>query len=203
MGMYADDDTVLRWARPDDRDALYEVCLRTGDAGNDARHLLQHGRLYGHLYAAQYLEFEPSCALVAEFEGSVAGYALGAVDTEAFETRLEREWWPPLRLAHPLPGDGTDLDRHLIGQLHRPVRTPPAVTDRYPSHLHMNLLPPLQGRGIGRTMMTTLLERLAEQGSTGVHLGVDPRNHRAIGFYEHLDFTRHGDDRIVLFTRRL
>jgi hypothetical protein len=43
METHKADDTVLRWAQPDDREALYEVCLRTGDAGNDARHLNRPG----------------------------------------------------------------------------------------------------------------------------------------------------------------
>lgn len=197
------DHLALRWARPDDLDGLYDVCLRTGDAGSDATGMLRDGRLYGHLYAAQYLRFEPACALVAEAGGVVAGYALAALHTEQFEARLEAEWWPALRAAYPLPGEGTDLERHLIAQLHHPSPTPPALTHRYPSHLHIDLLPVLQGRGVGRTMISTLLERLRELGSTGVHLGVDQRNHRAIGFYEHLGFTRHDDPRVVLFTRRL
>lgn len=197
------DDIALRWAQPTDLDALYDVCLRTGDAGDDATALLHDGRLYGHLYAAQYLRFEPRCALVAEADGAVAGYALAALDTATFEARLEAEWWPALRAQYPLPGDGTDLDRHLIAQIHHPSPTPAALTQRYPSHLHIDLLPHLQGRGVGRAMMQMLLERLRELGSGGVHLGVDPRNERALGFYEHLGFTRHHDDRVVLFTRRL
>jgi ribosomal protein S18 acetylase RimI-like enzyme len=197
------DATTLRWAMPTDLEALYDVCVRTGDAGHDATGLLHDGQLYGHLYAAQYLHFQPECALVAEIDGAVAGYALGAVDTAGFEARLEAGWWPPLRARYPLPGDGTELDRRLIAQLHRPTLTPTELTTRYPSHLHIDLLPVLQGRGLGRAMIQMLLDRLQELGSRGVHLGVDPRNQRAIGFYEHLGFTRHQDPRVVLFTRRL
>ncbi|MFM2078773.1 MAG: hypothetical protein RJA49_2663 [Actinomycetota bacterium] len=196
-------EVVLRWARPEDRDALLAVCLGTGDAGQDASGLVQQGDLYGLIYAVPYLQFEPGCSLVAEHRGAVLGYALGAVDTPTFEARLEREWWPTLREVHPLPGVGTDRDRQLVGRLHHPVHTPPAVTDRYPSHLHIDLLPTLQGLGLGRRMMEMLLARLAAAGSTGVHLGVDPRNTRAVGFYEHLGFARHGDESIVLFTKRL
>jgi ribosomal protein S18 acetylase RimI-like enzyme len=37
-------------------------------------------------------------------------------------------------------------------------------------------------------MLGTLLDALAEAGSPGVHLGVSPANHRAIGFYRHFRF---------------
>ncbi|MFZ4720601.1 MAG: GNAT family N-acetyltransferase [Ilumatobacteraceae bacterium] len=196
-------DVELRLAASADRDALYDICLRTGDAGDDASGLIRHGELYGHLYAGQYLALEPGLALVAVLDGTVVGYALGALDTASFEERLEHEWWPGLRAAHPLPGEGTDLDRSFTARLHAPPRTPTAVTDRYPSHLHIDLLPVAQGRGVGRRLIDALLAAMVALGSTGVHLGVDPRNTRAIGFYAHLGFTRHGDGGVVLFTQRL
>jgi len=57
-----------------------------------------------------------------------------------------------------------------------------------PSHLHIDLLPSAQGRGLGRALMQRLLETLRRDGSDGVHLGVAAANVRAIGFYEHLGF---------------
>jgi GNAT superfamily N-acetyltransferase len=199
----SDTDAVLRWARADDRGALSEICRRTGDAGSDATDTLVHGELYGLLWAEQYLVHAPSFALVADVGGCALGYVLAAPDTEAFETLLESEWWPPLRERYPLPGDGTDVDRRLVAYLHHPPRTPTSVTDRYPAHLHIDLLPELQGQGLGRRMIAAIEQRLAEAGCTGVHLGVDPRNEHAIGFYEHLGYTPHRTEGTVLFTKRL
>lgn len=199
----SDADVALRWARRDDRTAVSEVCRRTGDAGQDATGTLVHGELYGLLWAEQYVAHAPSFALVAELDGAVQGYVLAAPDTAAFETLLETEWWPALRVQYPLPGDGTDVDRRLIAHLHQPPRTPATITDRYPAHLHIDLLPSLQGRGLGRRMIAAIEQRLAEVGCRGVHLGVDPRNEHAIGFYAHLGYTPHRSAGTVLFTKRL
>lgn len=196
-------DVTLRWALPDDRAALGEICRRTGDAGSDATGTLVHGELYGLVWAEQYLVLEPSFALVADLDGVAHGYVLAAPDTAAFEARLEEEWWPHLRARYPLPGDGTDVDRRLVHHLHHPTRTSAAVTERYPAHLHIDLLPDVQGRGLGRRMIQAIEQRLAEAGCRGVHLGVDPRNQRAIGFYTHLGYRAHTDDGVVLFTKRL
>lgn len=201
--MSSSTDIVLRWARPSDRTAVGEICRRTGDAGQDATGTLVHGELYGLLWAEQYVVHAPTFALMADLDGVPQGYVLAAPDTVAFETLLEATWWPTLRTQYPLPGDGTEVDRQLIAHLHQPPRTPPSVTDRYPAHLHIDLLPPLQGRGLGRRMITAIEQRLAEAGSVGVHLGVDPRNAHAIGFYEHLGYTPHRTDGTVLFTKRL
>ena len=198
----------IRAASGDDRDALYEICRRTGDAGNDATALLTHGELYGHVYAGAYLELEPQLAQVTEVDDPVVddrvvGYLVGALDTRAFDDRCEARWWPDLRARYPLPGDGTDLDRRLVREIHHPFRMPATLLARYPSHLHINLLPVGQGLGAGRALMTSLFDQLRAAGSPGVHLGVDPRNTRAIGFYEHLGMTRHDPDGAVLFTLRL
>jgi len=196
-------DVMLRWARPGDRAALGEICLRTGDAGADATGTLVHGELYGLLWAEQYLVLEPTFALVAVVNGAARGYVLAAPDTAAFEALLDDVWWPPLRERYPLPGDGTEVDRRLVAHLHRPLRTPAAVTDRYPAHLHIDLLPELQGRGLGRRMIGAIEQRLTDAGCLGVHLGVDPRNEHALGFYEHLGYAAHRADGTVLFTKRL
>ena len=64
---------------------------------------------------------------------------------------------------------------------------------RYPSHLHINLVPRLQSGGWGRALIGTLLDELRKQDSPGVHLFVHPENIRARGFYAHLGFTEFPD----------
>lgn len=163
--------------------------MRTGDAGQDAHDLVTDTKLYGHIWAAQYGLLEPEHAFVVVDDGDVAGgYVLGALDTAAFEARCAVEYWPKLQAEHP-EGSGEGLDALLIGIIHRPARTPPSVTDEYPSHLHIDLLPPFQGGGWGRCLMETVMESLRADGSTGLHLGVSAKNTRALGFYAHLGFT--------------
>jgi ribosomal protein S18 acetylase RimI-like enzyme len=57
------------------------------------------------------------------------------------------------------------------------------VVDRYPAHLHIDLLPRAQGHGLGRALVTTLTDALRERGVPGLHLGVDPANTGALAFY--------------------
>jgi hypothetical protein len=47
--------------------------------------------------------FEPALAFVAQDTAGVGGYIVGALDTPAFEQRLERTWWPHLRARYPDP----------------------------------------------------------------------------------------------------
>ena len=179
-------EPAIRAATPADLEALYRIALATGDSGADAAHLYSDPKLVGHLYAAPYLVLEPAFALVVEDAAGVGGYIIGALDTLAFEARLEAEWWPALRREYADPeGDPSDwnLDQIRAYQIHHPRPPPARITGPYPSHLHIDLLPRLQGRGLGQMMIDAWLARIAAAGSRGVHLGVSPANHRALRFY--------------------
>jgi ribosomal protein S18 acetylase RimI-like enzyme len=182
-------EPAIRDVQPGDLDALYRIALATGEAGADAAHLYRDPKLVGHLYAAPYAVLAPDLALVVEDGAGVGGYILGALDTLAFEARLEVEWWPALRRQYPDPtGDPASWgpDHLRAYQIHHPRPPPARITGPYPSHLHINLLPRLQGRGLGQALIDSWLARIAAAGSRGMHLGVSPANHRAIRFYRAL-----------------
>ncbi|MGH3763023.1 GNAT family N-acetyltransferase [Actinophytocola sp.] len=180
----------IRAFRPGDERALYEICLLTGASGADATGMYRDPNLLGEIYVGPYLRLAPSLAIVGEDETGVAGYALGVADTRAFEKACERDWWPPLRARHPHgsfpPGSPDD---RLIRMIHNPPETSEDVVERYPAHLHIDLLPRLQGGGYGRRLLESLFDALLAAGVPSVHLGVGLANERAIAFYEHLGFT--------------
>jgi ribosomal protein S18 acetylase RimI-like enzyme len=183
----------IRPYQPGDRDELYQVCLATADNGRDASGLVSDPRLPGEVWVGPYLAFEPALAFVAEDNGGADGYVLAALDSHQFEERLERDWWPARRAAYPEPAADeaaglAPVARYALQDIHRPWRTADKLTSRYPSHLHIDLVPRLQGRGLGAQLIATLLERLREHRSRGVHLMVGRDNQRAVGFYQHLGF---------------
>jgi ribosomal protein S18 acetylase RimI-like enzyme len=182
----------IRNYRPDDLDALYRICLETGDAGKDATQIYRDPKLLGHVYAAPYGILAPEGALVAEDSEGVGGYILGPVDTRSFEKRLEADWWPALRDAYADPAaerfSSWSADERMHYLIHHPSRAPRRIAEPYPSHLHIDLLPRLQGRGHGRKLIDAWLSRMREAGSIGAHLGVGPANARAVRFYRAYGF---------------
>jgi ribosomal protein S18 acetylase RimI-like enzyme len=177
--------------QPGEEQVLYDICLLTGDSGVDASGLYRDPRLLGEVYVGPYLRFAPSHALVGVDAAGVAGYVLGVPDTRAFEAECERSWWPALRARYPLSNYPTDTpDGRIVRLIHKPPTTSPDVVERYPAHLHIDLLPRLQAQGEGRRLLTALLENLATAGAQGVHLGVGLSNQRAIGFYRRMGFTQ-------------
>ena len=178
---------AIRPYQPADLPDLYRIALLTGDSGADATAMYRDPDLVGHHYAAPYGVLSPQTAFVAEDAEGVCGYIVGALDTRAFEARMEAEWWPTLRARLPAPSGPPDTwtpDQRLIQLIHRPPRTPRRLNEPYPSHLHINLLPRLQGQGMGKQLMDRWLATVRGMGSPGAHLGVSGANARAIRFYQ-------------------
>jgi len=180
---------MIRQVRGDDLDALSAISLATGYEGGDASHLYTDRRLMGLIYAVPYALLEPALAFVVEDDEGVAGFAVGVTDTAQWEARLERHWWPSLRPRYPMPGGDAaswTADQRRAAMIHHPSRTPAEIAQRYPAHLHMNLLPRLQGRGIG----TALLERwIAASREKAIHVAVNCFNEGGLAFWSKRGFT--------------
>jgi GNAT superfamily N-acetyltransferase len=183
---------VRPFARPD-TPVLYDVCLRTADAGQDASERHNEPSLLGHVWLGPYLALEPELAWVVDDErGRPLGYTVGALDARAFEESCERSWWPDLRSLYPVGADRatavTSGDEALIRTIHDPHRAPDQIVADHPSQLHIDLLPAAQGSGLGRVLIDTLCAALAARRSTGVFVGVAESNRHALGFYRHVGF---------------
>ena len=109
--------------------ALYAISLATGAAGGDASDQYVDGRMVGHIYSAPYAALCPETAFVAEDELGVGGYIVGAVDTVAFEDRLERDWWSRLRAIYEdpsgIPWKDWTPDQLRSFMIHHPHRRAP------------------------------------------------------------------------------
>jgi ribosomal protein S18 acetylase RimI-like enzyme len=182
----------IRAFRSADLDNLYHICLATAAGGNEGSTLYHDPKLVGHVYAAPYAVLSPRTVFVAEDGKGVGGYIVGAPDTRAFEARLEAEWWPGLRRLYCDPSAqqraGWSGDEFMKYRIHHPSRTAGEITERYPAHLHINLLPRLRGRGVGRRLMERWLGAVRDMGAQGAHLAVGPANRRAIRFYRACGF---------------
>jgi ribosomal protein S18 acetylase RimI-like enzyme len=181
---------MIRPYRPDDRAAVAEVCVLTGDAGGDSRDRWPDPDLLPSIFALPYVDHEPELAFVLDDGGGRAvGYVLGTADTAAFVKWFREEWLPPLARRYPPPPDppATQLE-WLAGLLHTPERMLLPEAADHPAHLHIDLLPGYQGAGHGRALMTAFLRALGGMGVPRVHLQMDPANTRARAFYDRMGF---------------
>ena len=185
----------IRRAVLSDLPYFYEICLKTGDEGKDASALFFDQYLIGHYYAAPYLVYQSGICFAAEFEYRPQGYIIAVPDTASFRQWMEEQWLPPIRkhFQRPFPPARSKKEQEIIDRIHErkfpvDISEQPWLTD-YPAHLHIDLLPCIQGKGQGRVLIDTLFNELARRGVAGLHLGVSASNASAIAFYKKMGFT--------------
>ena len=183
--------TPIRPYRDSDLRAVYDVCVRTADAGGDARGMYSSDDLMPDLFAGPYVFLEPEFAFVLDDGERAAGYVLGTPDTAAFVRAYRDRWMPRLDGRYPVPPDPpASREDEMIALHYRPERLLWPGLEAYPAHLHIDLLPPFQGGGHGRALMETFYAAAAGAGAAGVHVTVAKANIRAIGFSRRLGFRR-------------
>ncbi|MGG7508938.1 GNAT family N-acetyltransferase [Plantibacter sp. YIM 135249] len=202
--------TEIRAYRPTDHDDVYRICVETGDSGTDATGLFRNDDLLPDIYAGPYLVHDPDLVLLVDDGDGAIGYVLGTADSAAYTEWFRTEWWPTVadKYAASAAAGAADAGPAADGDSAPPVSereasiiasaadfesAPADIVERYPAHLHIDLLPVTQGQGLGRQLIERFTEELRERGVRGVHLGVDRRNTGAHRFYERTGFTRVGD----------
>lgn len=194
--------------RPEEWGEVYDVCVRTADAGRDARGLLSVDDLWGDIFAGPYLALEPELAFVLDDGERVVGYVLGTADTARWAAEHRARWLPRVAARYPRPAAGADdgvrdgagdggaggaagptaREADLVHLLHHPEWNVHPELAAYPAHLHIDILPAHQRGGHGRALLRTFIGALAARGVPGVHLGVSPSNTAARAFYARLGF---------------
>jgi ribosomal protein S18 acetylase RimI-like enzyme len=194
---------AIRPAIADDIDAIFDICLKTADAGRDGSALYSEPRLPGYLWAAPYCVLEPDFAFVLADSKRAFGYIIGTPDSAVFDRRLEAEWFPNVRRQLAGFQPTTPHDAAAIERLGQSEPDPEWLLANFPAHMHIDLLPHVQGSGWGRKLMETELATLRARGVRGAFVGVSPANKPAIGFYKHLGFEDISRDGKVTFGVRL
>jgi len=179
---------ILRQVATGDLDALSAICLKTSDAGQDGTALYSDPSYPGLRFSVPYAVLEPDLAFVLCQNDQVVGYVVGTRDTVAFNQRLETQWWPALRKKFADRQPVAPLDDKVLDAIRQPSHASTELTDTYPAHLHINILPAAQKGGYGQMMVETELDALRAAGVSGVHLGVSLQNEQVCGFYSKLGF---------------
>ncbi len=163
---------------------VYEICHRTGHAGQDASAVVTDRTLLGHYFAGPYLVHAPQWCWIACDERGVAGYLVTTPNSREFADWMESDWLPAVRQKVSLePFDAASpFETWLRNLIHLPVPVPD-LADDYPGHFHIDFLPRAQGQGLGHQALALFADQARTAGVKGFHLGVGVDNLRAQRFY--------------------
>jgi ribosomal protein S18 acetylase RimI-like enzyme len=172
---------------------VYDICVRTGDNGEDATGKLPDVQLLPDIFAGPYLYLRPEMAFVLDDGRRPVGYVIGTADTTAFVRSYREQWLPRLAHRYPAPPVAPATpEEELLALLYRPEYMLRPEMGDYPAHLHIDVLPAHQGAGHGRRLIETFAGAAARAGAGGAHVAVSPANTRAQAFYQRVGFERLG-----------
>ena len=132
-------------------------------------------------YCNYYIENEPhNCFVATDENDNAVGYVLCAEDFDSFSKIFLSKY----------------ARRHLkFKGIYRLAAKTSILEQKkhkaeYPAHLHIDLLPEYQHKGLGRQLINSLCDHLQKKGVKGVMLSVFIGNRGAIKFYEKCGFTK-------------
>ena len=179
---------MIRTYTAADYDAVSDICVRTAERGGDARGLYSSDELMPDIFVRPYAAFDPELTFVVD-DGEVGGYIVGVADTREFVEWYSREWLPGFAQKYVHIQPHTTKPEMITHLGFWPERMLIDEVDEYPAHLHIDLLPRLQGKGYGRQLIETLSDALRARGVRGLHLSMDAANTNARAFYDRIGFT--------------
>lgn len=178
----------IRNYHPSDLPYLYKICLLTADSGKDATSLYSDPFLVGQFSAAPYAFCEPELTYILTLDEIPFGYILGTKNSAEFYNWRNDNWLPILRERYKLSAKTKSLrEANIIALIHKGTSVKEELLS-YPAHLHIDLLPEVQGLGMGKKLIKTFINKLRELNITALHLEVGKGNTGAINFYEKVGF---------------
>jgi GNAT superfamily N-acetyltransferase len=185
---------AVRPYRPADRASVRAICHQTGYMGEPADWYWRDAESFAAVWTGYYTDREPESTFVAELDGRVVGYLTGCVDSHRAPSPMSAIVRQVVaRQLFFRPGTAGFFWRSLRDIAARPDLPSGELDDpRWPSHLHINLLPAARGRGAGAQLMAAWLDKLRALGSPGCHLATLAENTNGIAFFRRSGFDRHG-----------
>jgi ribosomal protein S18 acetylase RimI-like enzyme len=188
----------VRPYRACDRPAVRRICVATGYLGDPVQWQWRDDASFADLFCGWYTDHAADSAWVAVRAGRVVGYLLGCADSTVVPDPVRAIVPQVLRRGLLVrPGTAGVLWRGLADGVALVVGghglPEPVLDERWPAHLHIDLLPVARGGGVGAQLVTIWLDRLRAEGVAGCHLETMAENTAAIGFFERQGFLRHGE----------
>ena len=187
--------TGVRAYEPRDRAAVRAISFQTGLMGESAGPFWRHAESWADVWTSYYTDREPESLSVATIDGAVVGYLAGCRNTATMRPTTDeligaaiRKHWLILR-----PGTAGFFVRAMADAVRdRPRASGDFIDERWPAHLHIDLLPAARGTGLATVLMSRWLGSLRSTRSPGCHLATLAENGRARAFFVKTGFRDHG-----------
>jgi ribosomal protein S18 acetylase RimI-like enzyme len=182
-----------------DKKAIQDIAYLTGYMGESAEQFWPHKQSFAEIWTSYYIDHEPDSLYVAIKDNSVVGYLTGCLNT-ALSPKSEDIFQSAIMKYGLLfrPGTASFLWRAMLDAImdKRSAKSD-FIDERWPAHLHINLIPLARGTGLGAALMQSWLEQLRQARSPGCRLSTLVENTRAVSFFEKMGFKKDGEPSLV------
>lgn len=168
--------TIRPFEKRDTENVRY-ICLNC-DGPSDMSPETEHFILV--TYCDYFIEKEPyNCFVAADENDNAVGYILCTENYDSFIECFRSEYIPRIPEEHTKYRMYASLSAVLQGK----------YKSEYPAHLHIDILPEYQRKGIGHRLTDQLCTHLKSKGIKGVMLTVSANNLSGVAFYEKYGFS--------------
>lgn len=157
---------ITRPYRPEDRDAIRNLCCETGFLGKPIDSVFSDRKLFADYLTSYYTDWEPESVWVGEVDGEVVGYLTGCK-----RWNFNRVWSllivPKLlgRVTFQLLRGRYDAkDRKFIGWILLKAWREAPVTPKNAGHFHFNARKEHRRLNMMRDLLVTLLDEMKKAG---------------------------------------
>ncbi len=166
---------IIRLFEEKDRPDVREIAWKTAFMGQPASVFFEDKEVLCDLLTRYFTDYEPQSSFVAESEGRVVGYVIGALDARHLKRVFILRMLLPLLLK--ALARGTFLTkknilflRGFLVSFFKGELSAPDFSGGYPATLHINLDDAQRRFGTGGALMAAFLELLREKKVAGVHM---------------------------------
>ncbi len=161
----------IRQYQEKDKAAVTAICLGNADMGTKMSKVDRYVQL---MFCDYYIECEPeNCFVAVEDDDIPFGYVYGALDYDTYAKAFMEKYYPRIRKL--------SLYRSICAKTE--MRDHAIYKEKYPAHLHIDVLEGRRSGGAGSQLITRFCENVKEKGAQGVMLIVGKENGRGQNFY--------------------
>ncbi len=177
---------LVRSYKTDDREVVRQIAFDTALMGDSGANFFDGEELLKDALTLYFTDHEPESIWVAEENGIVVGYIMGAKNEEVLWSVHMTKIFPHLLVA--LLRSGILISKKnwklfacfVKGALQGEFKMPKFAED-YPAVLHINLRASCRGNGVGSSLIERLMEYYTKCGIKGVRLAT--MSIQAAGFF--------------------
>ncbi|MDF2514040.1 MAG: family N-acetyltransferase [Herbinix sp.] len=165
----------IRGYEEKDKERVEQICIATGAKELTGNAEMQKARLT--VFCHYYIEQEPQqCFVAVNEQDEAVGYILCAKDFNSWEQEFKKLYLE--NTMNPITGF---LGKGTIDGLK-------LFSAKYPAHLHIDIHPDFQGKGLGTQLVDALIKHLKDNGVPGLMLCVGSENEGGQKFYRKYGF---------------